>query len=258
MRRLRCPFRIFRLPMIYWLLPILIQVALVIHIVKTGRNTLWVWLVIFVPLIGALAYFIVEILPGLMASRTARRAASGLRKTVDPHRDLRQASQKLAVNDSVDSRRRVADQLFDRGRYDEAMEHYRAAMTGIYSHEPLLMLGLAKAYFAKGQITEARQTLDELIANNPDFKSPEGHLLYARALEGEGNLDKALSEYQALSKYYSGAEAMYRYASLLKRQGQTEQGNTMLKELLSNAELAGAVFRKEQREWIEAAKRELG
>ncbi len=244
--------------MIYWILPILFQVALVIHIVKTGRNTLWIWLVIFVPLIGSLAYFAVEILPGLMGSRTAKRAASGLRKTVDPHRDLRQANQKLAVNDSVDSRRKVADQLLERGRYDEAMEHYRAAMAGIYSHEPLLMLGLAKAQFAKHQIADARLTLDELIANNPDFKSPEGHLLYARALESEGNLDKALSEYKALSKYYSGAEAMYRYASLLKRQGQVDKGNAMLKELLANSELAGAVFRKEQSEWIEAAKRELG
>jgi hypothetical protein len=243
--------------MIYWLLPILFQVALVIHIVKTGRNTLWIWLVIFVPLVGALAYFAVEILPGLLGSRTAQRAASGLRKTVDPHRDLREASQKLAVNDSVDSRRKVADQLFDRGRYDEAIEHYRAAMTGIYSHEPLLMLGLAKAQFAKKQIAEARATLDELIANNPDFKSPEGHLLYARALESEGNAEKALAEYKALTKYYSGAEAMYRYASLLKRQGQVEQGNAMLKELLANSELAGAVFRKENREWLEAAKKEV-
>jgi hypothetical protein len=243
---------------ILFILYILLRVALVVHIVKTGRNTLWVWLVIFEPVIGGLAYFVVEILPGLMGSRTAKRAASGLRKTVDPHRDLREASLKLAVNDSVDSRRKVADQLFDRGRYDEAMEHYRAAMTGIYSHEPLLMLGLAKAQFAKNQITDARQTLDELISNNPDFKSSEGHLLYARALEGEGNADKALSEYKALSKYYSGAEAMYRYASLLKRQGQVEQGNVMLKELLANSELAGAVFRKEQREWLDAAKRELG
>lgn len=240
------------------LLYILLRVALVVHIIKTGRNTLWVWLVLFEPVIGGLAYFVIEILPGLMGSRTAKRAASGLRKTVDPHRDLRQAHQKLAVNDSVDSRRKVADQLFDRGRYDEAMEHYRAAMTGIYSHEPLLMLGLAKAQFAKNQITDARRTLDELIANNPDFKSPEGHLLYARALEGEGNVDKALSEYKALSKYYSGAEALYRYASLLKRQGQSEQGTAMLKQLLDNAELAGAVFRKEQREWLEAAKKELG
>jgi hypothetical protein len=244
--------------MLYWLLPILFQVALVIHIVKTGRNTLWIWLVIFVPLVGGIAYFAVEILPGLLGSRTAKRAATGLRRTVDPHRDLREAHQRLAVNDSVDSRRAVADQLLERGRHDDAIEHYRAAMTGIYQHEPLLMLGVAKGLFAKQQFVEARQTLDELIANNPDFKSPEGHLLYARALEGEGNADKALSEYAALAKYYSGAEAMYRHAVLLKRMGKADAAAVKFKELLAQSELAGSVFRKEQREWIEAAKRELG
>jgi len=244
--------------MLYYLLPILLQVAIVIHILKTGRNTLWVWLVIFVPMVGALAYFVVEILPGLMGSRTVKRTASTLRRSVDPTRELRQAHKRLAVNDSVDSRRKVADQLLEHGEYDTAIEHYRAAMTGLYAHEPLLMLGVAKALFAKGQVTEARQTLDELIANNPDFKSPEGHLLYARALDGEGNTDKALAEYTSLAKYYSGAEAMYRYALLLKRSGKVDQATSLLKELLSNAELAGPTFRKEQREWLEAARKEVG
>ena len=250
--------------MLSYLITVLITIGLIVHVVKTGRNTIWIYLFVFTalhPLLSLIcgrAYFVVDIVPEIKQSRMAKRAASGLRQTVDPHRDLRQASQQLAVNDSVDSRRRVADQLFERGRFQEAMEHYRAAITGIYSHEPLLMLGVARSQFALNQFAAARQTLDELIANNPDFKSAEGHLLYARALEAEGNFDKAMSEYQALSKYYSGAEAMYRHAMLLKRQGQAERGNELLKELLANAELAGAVFRKEQREWIEAARKELG
>ncbi len=250
--------------MLSYLITVLITVGLIAHVVKTGRNTIWIYLFVFtalqplLSLICWLAYLVVEMVPELKQSRMAKRAASGLRKTVDPHRDLRQANQRLSVNDSVDSRRKVADQLLERGRFQEAMDHYRAAMTGVYSHEPLLMLGVAKAQFALNQCVEARQTLDELIANNPDFKSAEGHLLFARALEAEGNIEKALSEYLSLSKYYSGAEAMYRHAMLLKRQGQIERGNALLKELLANAELAGAVFRKEQREWIEAVRKELG
>lgn len=249
--------------MLSYLITVLITIGLIAHVVKTGRNTIWIYLFVFtalqplLSLICWLAYFVVEIVPDIKQSRMAKRAASGLRRTVDPHRDLRHANQKLAVNDSVDSRRKVADQLLERGRFQEAMDHYRAAMTGIYSHEPLLMLGVAKSQFALNQYVAARQTLDELITNNPDFKSAEGHLLYARALEAEGNVDKALGEYQALGKFYSGAEAMYRHAMLLKRQGQTDRANVLLKELLANAELAGAVFRKEQREWIEAARKEL-
>jgi len=244
--------------MLYLILPSLIQLALVIHIVKTGRNTLWVWLVIFVPYIGGVAYFIVEILPGLLGSYSVKRAASKLRKTVDPAHDLRQAHQKLRVNDSVDRRRKLADELLERGKAAEALEHYRAAMTGIYSHEPLLMLGAAQAQFAQGQFSAACETLDALIRENPDFKSPQGHLLYARALEAVGNTAKALEEYHALSRYYTGAEAMYRYGALLRSSGDVAQGTRILKELLEHAEVAGNVFRREQREWIELATKEIG
>ena len=149
--------------MLSYLITVLITIGLIAHVVKTGRNTIWIYLFVFtalhplLSLICWLAYLVVEIVPEIKQSRMAKRAASGLRKTVDPHRDLRQANQKLAVNDSVDSRRKVADQLLERGRFQEAMEHYRAAMTGIYSHEPLLMLGVAKAQFALNQWGAASQ-----------------------------------------------------------------------------------------------------
>src|SRR2546429_5921521 len=62
------------------------------------------------------------------------------------------------------------------------------------------MLGLAQAQFGKGDASAARATLDELIRHNPDFRSPTGHLLYARALEAEGNVPKALEEYAVLAR----------------------------------------------------------
>jgi len=236
---------------------LLIAVALVVHIIRTGRNMIWIAVVIFLPGIGSLIYFLVEILPDLMRGRAARRAKSALRDVVDPARDLRDAQKNLRLNDSVDSRRKFADELLARGRIDEAIEHYRAAMTGIYEHEPLLMFGIAKAQFAKGLISESRQTMEDLMLHNPGFKSPERQLLYARALEAEGNNSKALKEYEAATRSFLGTEALYRYGSLLKRCGEQARGNEMLQEVLNRAELANSAFRREQREWIDAARREL-
>ena len=45
-----------------------------------------------------------------------------------------------------------------------------------------LMLGLARAQFAKGDPVATRATLDDLIRLNPEFKSADGHLLYSEAL----------------------------------------------------------------------------
>lgn len=236
----------------------LIPLLLVIHIIRTGRNTTWIWIIFIGSYIGAAAYFIIEILPEWTQGRTARRAKSALINVVDPARDLRNAQKNLRINDSVESRRKFADELMEHGQFDAAIEHYRAAMTGIYEHEPLLLLGVARAQFVKNQFSESRQTLEDLAAHNPDFKSADCQLLYARALEAEGNTTKALREYEIATRSFVGTEALYRFGSLLKRNGQLERGNQMLREVLHKAEISNSGFRREQRQWIEAAKRELG
>jgi hypothetical protein len=236
---------------------IVIQVLLIVHVIRTGRNSLWIWAIALLPLAGPIAYLLVEVLPGLRHSRTARRASTAMRDTLDPDRNLRQYANEVRISGNVDSRRRLAEELLSKGQFHEAIETYRSALTGLYEQDPQLLLGLAGAQFAQEDFAAARATLDRLIAHNPDFKSPEGHLLYARALEGEGNLEKAASEYKVLSDYYPGAEAKVRYGQLLKRQGQHDAARQVLQELLDGAQLAPAHYRKVQREWLDLARREL-
>src|SRR5947207_13184277 len=71
------------------ILSILVQVALIIHVVKTGRNQIWIWVLALLSLPGALAYIAVEILPELLGSRAAQRTARGLRQALDPGRERR-------------------------------------------------------------------------------------------------------------------------------------------------------------------------
>jgi hypothetical protein len=105
--------------------------------------------------------------------------------------------------------------------------------------------------------THARETLDRLIKENPDFKSSDGHLLYARALEAEGNAVKACEEFETLVKYYPGAEARYRYATLLRKSGDTQRSHDVLSQLLNDSEVATKHYRKAQAQWLALAKRDL-
>src|SRR5207302_589589 len=162
------------------------------------RYTIWIWVLALLSLPGAVAYIVVEILPELFRSRTAQRTARGLKKAMDPQADPRRYENEMRVTGNVASRQRYAEELSRHGRYDEAITQYRETLTGLYEHDPNLMLGLARAQFSKGEPAAARATLDELIRLNPDFRSAEGQLLYARALEAEGNIHKALEEYQVL------------------------------------------------------------
>ena len=239
------------------ILSIIVQVALIIHVVKTGRNQIWIWVLALLSLPGAIAYIAVEILPELFRSRTAQRTARGLRKAVDPGRDLRRYESEARVASNVASRQRYAEELVRHERYDEAIAQYREALTGLYEHDPNLMQGLAQAQFGKGDAAAARATLDELIQRNPDFRSPDGHLLYARALEAEGNVPKALEEYAVLAPSYPGAEASVRYAQLLQAQGRRAEAQKVARELLEQARIAPGHYRRAQRPWLDAAQRLL-
>jgi hypothetical protein len=238
----------------------LFSLGMIVHCIKTGRNTIWVYVLVVLmsmPFVGAALYAGVEILPGLLRSRTSQRAMRGLRTTLDPEGALRKAEMEMKVTGNVASRQKYADELVRLGRANEAVSIYQTSLTGIFAEDPKLMLGLARAQFAAGEAAGARKTLDDLIQKNPEFKSPDGHLLYARALEAEGDLEKALTEYAALAEYYPGAEAGVRYAVLLKRQGQGPLAQQTLQALLDRAKFAPAHYRKAQREWLDEAQKEL-
>ena len=186
----------------------LLSLAMIVHCIKTGGNTIWVYVLVMLmmslPFVGALLYAGVEILPGLLQSRTSRRAMRGIRETLDPEANLRRLENEVKVAGNVGARQRYADELVRLGRAAEALPIYQSSLTGVFADDPKLLLGYARAQFAAGDATAARGTLDELIRKNPDFKSADGHLLYALSLEAEGNRDKALSEYATLAEYLPG------------------------------------------------------
>jgi len=246
------------MPPLILILPYLVQALLIVHVIKTGRNQLWIWVLLFAPFgVGGLEYLLVEILPELFRSRAAQRTARGLRKAIDPGAQLRRYESEARLAGNVATRQRYAEELVRHGRYEEAIAQYRETLNGLYEHDPNLMLGLAQAQFGKGDAHAARTTLDELIRINPEFRSPAGHLLYARALEAEGEVARALEEYRALAPSYPGAEASVRYAQLLKAQGRQAEAQQVARELLDGARIAPGHYRRAQREWLEAAQRLL-
>jgi len=236
------------------ILSIIVQIGLILHVVRTGRPMYWIFIILMAPGIGSLAYAIVELLPDLSNSGQGRRAMRGLRKTIDPDGDLRQRQRDHKLSGSVDAARHLAGELVESGHYEEAIEHYENSLSGIYVHDPDLLLGLATARFQNEEFEKARDALDLLIESNPDFKSQDGHLLYARSVAACGDEGKALDEYKAVTAYYAGAEARLQYGLFLEDKGDNAAALAEYQEILSTAELAPRHFRKAQGHWISQAK----
>jgi len=240
------------------ILVILIQVAFAVHVVRTGRNFFWIWIIVFVPLVGCLVYLFAEIMPELFRSQAVAKAKNHLINTVDPQRELRRRRELLEASGTVENRVALADECMDARMYDEAIALYGECLVGIHRTEPAIMEKLARAQFEKGAAAEAKAMLDDLIRENPDYKSTEGHLLYARALEALGETDAAGKEYEILRASYPGEEARVRYGLLLLKQGEQARAAELFDEALTRAKRAPKYYQDKEREWIRIAESKGG
>ena len=243
--------------MSFFILSIILQVALVLHIVKTGRNTTWIWIVVLLPMAGSIAYLIVEVLPDILGSKTGRAASRSVTRTLNPNRDLKQAASNYSVADTIENSMQLAQELMEKQMYQDARALYEKSLTGMHKTDPYIMHGLARAEFCLENYIAARRVLDELIEQNPDFKNADAHLLYARTLEELGERDAALHEYEVLRGYYPGPEAGYRYGCLCQQLGRQDQADAIFSEIVQRAKTSGSHYNSLHREWIKQAKARL-
>ena len=244
-------------------LMVILNFALVIgcciHAVRSGRMSPWLFVILFFQTIGCAIYLITQVLPELTASRAAQQAKQGLKRVIDPEAERRKAEAQLGMADTVSNRLSLARAAAARGDFGQSVEMFQSCLKGAYANDAAMMLELAQAQFANGKPAESRATLDALKAANPGFRSPEGHLLYARALSGEGHTDEALIEYQALvDGGYPGEEARARYALLLKEAGRLPEAQALKAEMFKRADLAPKFYKKNEQEWLDLVRRELG
>ena len=240
-----------------FVLSAIVQIAFIIHIIKTGRNTTWIWVVMMLPMLGAAAYFFMEIFPELSKSRTGVKATKGLGKIINPNKDFKNATNNFSVVDTVENSSKLATEYLTKDMFAEAKELYEKCLTGIHEDDPDLMYGLAQSEYGLANYAKTKEVLDNLIRDNPTYKNVDAHLLYARCLVKLEETDAALKEFSALDEYYPGPEATYRYAMLLQTLDKNDQAEGLLEKILQDAKLSDKHYRSRYKPWINKAKQEL-
>jgi hypothetical protein len=234
-----------------------IQLALIVHVLKTGRSRYWIFFLIFMPLIGGLAYLIIELIPEFSRSISGQRAVRSVKKTLNPGAEVKQHEAAWEQSPNTDNARRYAEALLDAGKAGEADEIIDQALKGLFANDPTLLMVRARIQFQQNRPADALKSLEALQEHNPGFSNAAGHLLYARALEATGQIDRALQEYAAVAAYFPGVEARYRQVMCLKSAGKQQESIVEMESVLKDASMAPAHFRKSQKPWLDEIKREL-
>lgn len=239
-------------------LSLALQIYFGIHAIKTGRPFVWVLVIILFSVVGVAGYILVELAPEWWASRGGRKVKNAIGNTVDPEKALKAAKIACEQIDSVQNRLILAEEFMKLERFQEAQAIYGRCLAGVHASDPQIMLGMAKAEFGLNNFHAVIELLDKIKADNPRFKSPEGHLLYARALEGSGLIAEAIQEYDSLNQYYSTPEPACRLAQIHKTRGNHALATELFQSVVKRSASAGSHFNEINKEWIKLARREAG
>ena len=215
--------------MIIYVAIIALQVYCIVHVIRNNGRTFWIFPLLIAPVVSAIAYFIVEILPTLQHNRHVRTAKEQIAQKMDPERELRAAQGQLDIADTMANRIRVADALTELGRHKEALPFYQRGA----GPRPDFRTGekLARSLYLNDRNDEALSVLDVLPRVTGQSDIDRTKLLRARILEDMGRSDEALELYTEIMDRMPGDEARCRCAALLLKVGRKSEAVRVLEEV---------------------------
>jgi len=240
------------LPPSLYLVSIILQAICVIHCLAKGNQQKWIWIIIFLPMIGCVVYLFTEI----VNAKNARGLSTGLGGLINPAGRIRRLENNLRFADTFNNRVMLADAYLAVGRTDEAIELYASGLTGAFTENEYVIKQLIRAYFEKQRYAEVIGMARKLYGR-PQFARSKEHVLYARALEYTGDLTAAEQEFMKMKARFADFEARYQYGLFLRGTGRVKEARLVFEDIAGEASHLSSRERRDNRAWIVKAKEEL-
>ena len=238
---------------IFAFLPYIFQLLLIIHMIKRNKPFVWLWLIVFLPYIGGLVYFIMEVLPDLIHSQSVSNMGSAIDGRFHPNKKIEDLERLVKRQGTISNIVQLADAYSEAGNYEKAVELYKSCLQGPYEHDGEIQFKIVNSLFRAGNIPFAQEALkifkehNEIsnqeqaiieILVNQDFAKLQDIFDNTSNFEVGYNLVKHYLEIEDLDKAEAIVEEMkeIRIEYPMYKSGQNAIWFKLSKRLLSDAE----------------------
>lgn len=236
---------------------LIVQVLLVVHVFRNHKPTYWIFLLLFMPFIGAMAYILLEILPEWRSGRQGAQVADSITRMVNPTGQLKALEAQLANANTMANRIAYADELVRCGHYQEGIARYQEDLRGIYADDIDLRKKLATAYTLMGDHTAAYQVWQQLHAEQA-LKQLEEQLAYQVAAYQAGQLEHPLEMFGDFFDRTQNMEAGYWFTLMLVQANQPDKAKDVVAQMEKNYQHHKHFKTTIGREWIAKARKVIG
>jgi hypothetical protein len=236
----------------FYIITILLQGICVWHCVRRGRQNNWIWLIVFLPIIGSLIYFFTEI----FTRREMEEVQSGVGAVFNPGGRIKKLEDNLRFSDAFHNKVALADAYLEEGHTNKAIELYESALQGNFEENEHAISQLIIAY-SRVRRYEDVIPLAEKMHKRPQFARSKPHILYAIALEHTGSNELAEAEFKKMKARFANFEARYQYGLFLLRANRQEDAKHLFAQMVDESSHLTSQERSYNRAWFAQAKDEL-
>lgn len=236
----------------YYTIILVLQGICVFHCLRNKTSNKWIWLIVFLPLIGCVIYFFSEIL----THRQIRNFQSGFGEMISPSGSIKKLEDNLRFSDTFQNRISLADAYLASGQNKKAIELYESSLTGVFSENEYALAQLTLAYYEEKRYADIITAANK-IYSRPQFNRSKAHIYYAVALAAVGIDEKAEKEFKKMNMQFSDFEARFYYSQFLISQNRSQEGINILANIEDEFPRLTHIEKRENREWCIKAKEYL-
>ncbi|MEP7373105.1 MAG: PLDc N-terminal domain-containing protein [Chitinophagaceae bacterium] len=236
----------------FYIITIVLQAICVLHCIRRGRQNNWIWLIVFLPVIGCLIYFFTEI----VTRREVHNVQTGVGAVFNPGGRIKRLEENIKVSDAFENKVALADAYLAAGQTMRAIELYEWSLDGNFEENEYVLSQLIIAYFQAKRFEEIIP-IAKKIYKRPQFARSKAHILYALALDYTGNSELAETEFKTMKARFSNFEARYQYGLFLIRANRKQEAQQLFAQIVDEASHLSSQEKGYNRGWITLAKDEL-
>jgi hypothetical protein len=240
----------------YYYIIVGLQIFCGIHSYRRGTLNRWIFLILFLPIIGSLYYLYSEVINNKSTFRAINKPTIDIGATINPGGRIKKLEEELQFTNTFANKVKLADAYLAAGQTDKAIDLYRSSLTGAFDENEHVMAQLIIAYYAQQRYEEVIPLAKKLY-KLPQFARSKGHLLYAQSLENLGRIEEAEAEFKAMKGRYSYFEQRYEYGLFLMRHERHDGASQIFTDMLAEEQHLGSIEKKSNRVWLSKAKEEL-
>jgi hypothetical protein len=198
---------------------------------KTGRSSRWFFAILFLPYVGGIAYFIIEILPDLRLNRSLPQFTDIVASKIIPSRKIDKLKLDAQFTPSFNNRKNLADEYLASGYFDEAINLYDELLQGHESQNVICLLQKAKALYGKNNFEEAGKIINQLEELKFPFNREDEILVKLKIYEHLLKQTQVDELYENAKQKFNSFEINYYYIDYQIRRGENEKARKIIDEI---------------------------